>query len=437
MTGMWIEPGDILVFLIVISFFIAFRVIDKKDSKMSKARRYIEKQSEQLKSMIDRHTENMNSLQEAMDEKESSAREMLKRVESLLQDIDSHADDLIELQRQLTHYHKVLKDLSMLTDKAEKRLQIVNSDIGKIDTASEYLDRIEEEKKSIQQKLLQTRSLFEKEISQARTTIHEEVEEVRRNLESYSVSVRRDFETELERLKRQQRTEAVSEKPGKHTEAPEASEELEAPEEDAPGLRRNQPEQQEESAEIKEDPASEKDFAGSESEDKNIKPKAVEKTESEDEDGFEKNRRPKRDAQPSSNKTAAVYTVKRKTAQDTFDYEAWNAWSKDISKLNKKPEGNGESETEHTFESSSKAEKSDDNLFSPDNFAFEDIEEEGEESLLDDQEEESPVGRDSRREEVASYLKQGYNASQIAVKTGLQRSEVELFIELIQFKQDS
>ena len=140
---MIIQPGNIIVFLVVMTFFLTFRLLDQKDRKIHKARKYIEKQAAYLEKTINERRESLQDLESSIQAKEASTREMLKRVESLLQEIDEHSDDLMKLQAQLTHYHKILKDLSVLTEKAERRIQSVSQGSREIEETERRLEALQ------------------------------------------------------------------------------------------------------------------------------------------------------------------------------------------------------------------------------------------------------------------------------------------------------
>ncbi len=140
---MIIQPGNIIVFLVVMAFFLISRVLDQKDRKINKARKYIEKQAASLHALMDQRKKEIESLDETIRAKEASTREMLKRVESLLQEIDAHSDDLMKLQAQLTHYHKILKDLALLTEKAERRVQMIKQESREIEETETRLEQLQ------------------------------------------------------------------------------------------------------------------------------------------------------------------------------------------------------------------------------------------------------------------------------------------------------
>ncbi len=164
---MIIQPGDIIVFLVVMTFFLTFRLLDQKDRKIHKARKYIEKQAAYLEKTINERRESLQDLEQSIQAKETSTREMLKRVESLLQEIDEHSDDLMKLQAQLTHYHKILKDLSVLTEKAERRIQSVSQGSREIEESEHRLEEMQGELAQRVDEARQARNELEQVIADA------------------------------------------------------------------------------------------------------------------------------------------------------------------------------------------------------------------------------------------------------------------------------
>ncbi len=195
---MIIQPGNIIVFLVVMAFFLTSRFLDQKDRKITKARKYIEKQSDNLKQTMDQRKKELEELDESIQGKEASTREMLKRVESLLQEIDAHSDDLMKLQAQLTHYHKILKDLSLLTEKAERRVQMIKQE-------SRDLEDTESRLEQLQSHMLQA-------LRQAETA--------KQDVEQAAKGALREFQEESDRIAEETRQQMIEEEQQRRPEPP-------------------------------------------------------------------------------------------------------------------------------------------------------------------------------------------------------------------------
>ena len=187
------QPGEIIVFLVVMTFFFTFRLLDQKDRKIHKARKYIEKQSTYLKNSMDARKKALEEMQESIDAKEASTREMLKRVEALLEEIDAHGSDLMQMQTQLQHYHRVLNELAELTETAEQRLVTVKRESRE---ASETEVRLEELRTALQRDIQQAETVKEQLEQLSDRTLTEFSSESTKITEGLKYSIRRQPEAE-------------------------------------------------------------------------------------------------------------------------------------------------------------------------------------------------------------------------------------------------
>ncbi len=341
--------GHIIVFLVVMFFMISFRLLDKKDRKIDKARRYIEKQSAYLQETMEQRKREVENLHESIQSKEAITREMLKRVESLLQEIDDHSDDLLQLQTQLTHYHKILKELSMLTEKAEQRTKKIKDDLVNF---GETETRMEE----LQEMILQGRKQLE--------TVRQEIID-----ESQDALIQFKEEVAQELLRQ------------KHEAEKELSPVLPLPSQEA---------QKPEKPQFKEPkpfPFIDPDIAV---------PPVQESSEAEE---------VHEDEDEPAEEPAVIQQEKTDTPQNA-----------------KEPY-----QEEQLFPD----EEDDDSLY-----AYEDLSED--ESFIDEEpeEEEPPLGKDSKKDLVKRCRDQGMNPSEIAAHLDIPRGEVEVLLELIRFTED-
>lgn len=336
--------GNIIVFLVVMFFMVSFRLLDKKDRKIDKARRYIEKQSAYLQETMEQRRQEVEALHDSIQSKEAVTREMLKRVESMLQEIDDHSDDLLQLQTQLTHYHRILKELSMLTDKAEQRTRKIKDDLvnfGETETKMEELQEV----------ILQGRKQLE--------TVRQEIEE-----ESQDAIIRFREAAAQELLKQKQEAEK------------EQSPVLPLP---------SQPARKPEPEPPKPFPYIDPDIAEHQDE----KPPPEELLDPEPE--------PEPAAEPEN---GASHEQKKDPPHEQLLFEE---------------EDDEEDASLYTYEDLSE-----------------------DESFIDEEpeEEELPLGKDSKKDLVKRYRDQGMNPSEIAAEMDIPRGEVEVLLELIRFTED-
>ncbi len=124
---------DIILFLITIVIILIYRYVDRKDRQIYLVKTFMDRMKQEIE---DRHTilqESFDEISDTIELHEASVRNMLKRVDQSLEDLEKHASDLSQLQTYMSHYHRILKELSALTDKAEKRLSSLQEELSGLD----------------------------------------------------------------------------------------------------------------------------------------------------------------------------------------------------------------------------------------------------------------------------------------------------------------
>ena len=130
---MWYVLLDIVLFLVTLIVILLFRFQDRKDRQIYLVKTFMDRMRHQMEERYTTIKESFDKMSKTADTHETSVRDMLMRVDQSLEDLEGHADDLTQLQTYITHYHRILKELSMLTEKAEDRLTVLKGDLGEID----------------------------------------------------------------------------------------------------------------------------------------------------------------------------------------------------------------------------------------------------------------------------------------------------------------
>ena len=140
----------IIAFLATLSIILLFRQVDRRDRQIHLVKSLMEQMKGELDEKGRRLRLAVQEMEDDINVRETSVRSLLKQMEQSLGDIDRHAGDLQQLQAHLTQYNRVLKELAVLTQKAEKRLNLVEEQFDHIDTFTAKLDAAEERIEALQ-----------------------------------------------------------------------------------------------------------------------------------------------------------------------------------------------------------------------------------------------------------------------------------------------
>lgn len=140
----------IIAFLATLLIILLFRQVDRRDRQIHLVKSLMEQMKGELDEKARRLRLAVQEMEDDINVRETSVRSLLKQMEQSLGDIDRHAGDLQQLQTHLTQYNRVLKELAVLTQKAEKRLNLVEEQFDHIDTFTAKLDAAEERIEALQ-----------------------------------------------------------------------------------------------------------------------------------------------------------------------------------------------------------------------------------------------------------------------------------------------
>jgi len=141
---------DIGLFLITLLVILMFRFQDRKDRQIYLVKTYMDRMRTQMEERSKEIHGSFDQITESIELHESSVRSMIARVDRSLEELDTHASELNELQSYMTHYHRILKDLAALTEKAEKRLASLQESYDDMDQLREELISVREQHERVE-----------------------------------------------------------------------------------------------------------------------------------------------------------------------------------------------------------------------------------------------------------------------------------------------
>lgn len=144
---------DILVLSITLIVLVLIRVKDRKNRQIHLVKLLMENMKKDLDITFEHMNSSVKLMESDIETHQSSVRNLLQKVDNSLTELDKHANDLGQLQAYITHYHRILQDLSSLTEKAEHRLQSIDSQMELLGNTIHRLDLYEQQIYTIQEKL--------------------------------------------------------------------------------------------------------------------------------------------------------------------------------------------------------------------------------------------------------------------------------------------
>ncbi|MDA3832958.1 MAG: hypothetical protein PF495_06135 [Spirochaetales bacterium] len=146
---------DVVLFLLTLFIIIVYRFIDRKDRQIHLVKTYLDRMKQELTNQENDMYTAFDQLAGDMERQEKSVRSMLKRVDQSLVDLETHAAELNQLQAYMSHYHRILKELSSLTEKAEKRLVLVQQEFDTLNEKRQELEQLSEKEQNLEKSVAQ------------------------------------------------------------------------------------------------------------------------------------------------------------------------------------------------------------------------------------------------------------------------------------------
>lgn len=205
-----------LVFLLVSVFVILlFRFQDRKDRQIYLVKTYMERLKNEISDKETELDDRFSAMSSEIEMRKTVVSEMIVRVNDSLSVLDSRAADLAEMQRYMTHYHAVLKELSGLTDTAQKHLDALQGDLLRIDdvrSASEDVKRTQALlQSSLDQMGQQLEAIRQEKLKETELDVAGRISDLLEQIEQDRESFRREYRKALETLDaRMEQLSAVS-----------------------------------------------------------------------------------------------------------------------------------------------------------------------------------------------------------------------------------
>ncbi|NQT57775.1 MAG: hypothetical protein HQ557_02210 [Bacteroidetes bacterium] len=145
---------DIGLFLITIFIIIFYRQLDKKDRQIHLVKTLMENMQVELDEKFKKMRTTVESMEDSVQGHEITVNTLLKKVNGSLSELDRHADDLQKLQSYTSHYHRILNELSTLTQKAEKRLQKLKAETETIEEMEKKVEAFTRETAALEERII-------------------------------------------------------------------------------------------------------------------------------------------------------------------------------------------------------------------------------------------------------------------------------------------
>jgi peptidoglycan hydrolase CwlO-like protein len=172
---------DIVLFLLALFVIIFYRFLDRKDRQIHLVKAYIDRMKQEVTAKEKSLQATFSQIEDDLQVREKSVRSLLKRIDQSLEELEQHAGDLNELQSYMSHYHRILKELSTLTEKAEKRMSLLQQHYDQLDGYAQRVEKLKQQQETLSQDIGELDEKFEKQLELLDTT---NSQEFRRHLDT-------------------------------------------------------------------------------------------------------------------------------------------------------------------------------------------------------------------------------------------------------------
>ena len=144
---------DIGLFLVTLFIIVFVRQIDKKDRQIHLVKTLMENMRGELDEKFKKMRTTAAALDDSVQSHEIAVHALLKKVDGSLTELDRHAGELQKLQSYTSHYHRILSELSTLTQKAEKRLQKLKVEMESVEDIEKKVETFTRETAALEERI--------------------------------------------------------------------------------------------------------------------------------------------------------------------------------------------------------------------------------------------------------------------------------------------
>jgi myosin heavy subunit len=144
---------DIVLFLLALFVIVFYRFLDRKDRQIHLVKAYIDRMKQEVTAKEKSLQATFSQIEDDLQVREKSVRSLLKRIDQSLEELEQHAGDLNELQSYMSHYHRILKELSALTEKAEQRLSLLQEQYQSMDESAQRISELQQQEEMLSRQL--------------------------------------------------------------------------------------------------------------------------------------------------------------------------------------------------------------------------------------------------------------------------------------------
>jgi myosin heavy subunit len=172
---------DIVLFLLALFVIIFYRFLDRKDRQIHLVKAYIDRMKQEVTAKEKSLQATFSQIEDDLQVRERSVRSLLKRIDQSLEELEQHAGDLNELQSYMSHYHRILKELSLLTEKAEKRMSLLQQHYDQLEGYTQRVQQLRGQQDTLSRDIGELNEKFEQQLELLDTT---NSQEFRRHLDT-------------------------------------------------------------------------------------------------------------------------------------------------------------------------------------------------------------------------------------------------------------
>jgi len=204
---------SIVLFFVTLIIIITIRKADRKDRSIELAKRYSAQHAEKLRRSGEEMKTMIAEVESRFYKAQNDAEVVIAQITEQKKELFSHLEDLQRLQGTIVQYHKVLTNLSEMTNEVELRTQKVENEMVKVKEAQQMISdfnsaivETQEEIDASHQQLHQSMSVYktkiDQQIEEALVCVNESFQkEKHRNLEEIDTVFQQLRETSASLLK--------------------------------------------------------------------------------------------------------------------------------------------------------------------------------------------------------------------------------------------